>query len=378
MNSSLQQLLQAFDCVSQPVFFAREGQIIYANAAAQEQLLMPGTPLETLLADAQALRESVGGDGDAMQLPVRLAGGVYNAVTRPMEDGRLFVVQSKAEPGASGGDQTGYEACIQLQTLVSVARAMRVPLTNLFGAADAVFPRLEELEEPDVQRQMSSINRALYQLMHLSCNIGDYSAAAAGEMRLLREKTELCDFLYGIFERAEPLCSAAGASLRCELPQKLVNAWIDRQKIERCVLNLISNAMRHADEPPQLQLRLLRSGKMALVQLVCGQGEFSSADLAEAFTRHATTAPLPGASWGAGFGLPLAQHIVRLHGGAMMLSGMESGGSVAAFSLPLGEAESDAVKSPVAGMDYAGGFRHELVELADVLPLEVFDSGNVN
>ena len=50
MNSSLQQLLQAFDCVSQPVFFAREGQIIYANAAAQEQLLMPGTPLETLLA----------------------------------------------------------------------------------------------------------------------------------------------------------------------------------------------------------------------------------------------------------------------------------------------------------------------------------------
>lgn len=378
MNSSLQQFLQAFDCVSQPVFFAREGQIIYGNAAAQEQLLMPGTPLETLLADAQSLRESVAGDGDTMQLPVRLAGGVYNAVTRPMEDGRLFVVQSKAEPGAPGGDQTGYEAGVQLQTLVSVARAVRVPLTNLFGAADAVFPRLEELEEPDVQQQMSSINRALYQLMHLSCNIGDYSAAVAGEMRLLREKTELCDFLYGVFERAEPLCRAAGASLRCELPQKMVNAWIDRQKIERCVLNLISNAMRHTDEPPQLQLRMQRSGKMALVQLVCGQGEFSSADLAEAFTRHATAAPLPGASWGAGFGLPLVQHIVRLHGGAMMLSGMEDGGSVAAFSLPLGEAESDTVKSPVAGMDYAGGFRHELVELADVLPLEVFDSGNVN
>ena len=187
---------------------------------------MPGTPLETLLADAQALRESVGGDGDAMQLPVRLAGGVYNAVTRPMEDGRLFVVQSKAEPGASGGDQTGYEACIQLQTLVSVARAMRVPLTNLFGAADAVFPRLEELEEPGVQRQMSSINRALYQLMHLSCNIGDYSAAAAGEMRLLREKTELCDFLYGILERAEPLFAERPYKVRGILAAKVGMTYI--------------------------------------------------------------------------------------------------------------------------------------------------------
>ena len=88
---------------------------------------------------------------------------------------------------------------------------------------------------------------------------------------------------------------------------------------------------------------------------------------------------LPGASWGAGFGLPLAQHIVQLHGGTMMISRKEAGaGAMAVFSIPLGEPDPQAVKSPIAGMDYAGGFRHELVELADVLPLEVFDSSNVN
>ncbi len=367
MNSSLDQLLQAFDCVAQPVFFASAGQITYANTAARQLLVAPGMPLDALTPGSRPVLDAVP-DG-AQQLPVQLAGGVYNAVARPMEGGRLFVVQQGGPDAGTG---------VQLQTLASVARTMRVPLTNLFGAAGTVFPRLEELEEPDVQRQMSSINRALYQLMHLSCNLGDFAAAAADEMRLLRERTELCDFFYGVVARTEPLCAAAGASLACELPQKLMNAWIDRQKIERCVLNLVSNAMRHADEPARISLRLLCSGKQALVQVACNQSAFSDADLAGAFSRHATSAPLPSPNWGAGFGLPLVQHIVRLHGGAMMISSPGSGGSVVVFSLPLGEPDVQTVKSPVAGMDYAGGFRHELVELADVLPLEVFDSGNVN
>lgn len=372
MNGPLDELLQAFDCVAQPVFFALDGQITYANAAAQRLLIVPPTPLAPLLAEGAPLDAAGQGDApdasSARQLPLRLSDGLYNAVVRPVSGGQLFVLQPGAPQEADG---------VQMQTLLSVARTLRMPLTNLFGAADAIFPRLEALEEPVVRRQMASINRALYQLMHLSYNLGDFAAAEQGQLRLLREKTELCGFFYEVFERAQPLCQAAGAALGCELPDKLVNAWIDRQKIERCVLNLISNAMRHTDAPPKITLRLLRSGRSALVQLTCGQGAFSPADLAEAFTRYATAAPLPSPNWGAGFGLPLVQHIVQLHGGALMLSSAD-GGSAAVFSLPLGEPADDTLKSPVAAMDYAGGFRHELVELADVLPLEVFDSENVN
>ncbi len=372
MNGPLDELLQAFDSVAQPVFYACGGQITYANAAAQRLLITPDTPLALLLTHSAPLDDAACDTDGARQLPLQLSGAAYDAVVRRMDGGQLFVLQP-----AAAGDAAQEAESVQLQTLLSVARTLRVPLTNLFGAADAIFPRLEALEEPAVRRQMASINRALYQLMHLSCNLGDFAAAKQGQLRLLREKTELCDFFYGVYERAQPLCQAAGAALGCELPDKLVNAWIDRQNIERCVLNLISNAIRHSDAPPKITLRVLRSGRSVLVQVTCGQSEFSPADLAEAFTRYATDAPLPSPSWGAGFGLPLVQHIVRLHGGTMMLSGA-GGGSAAVFSLPLGEAEDDTLRSPIAAMDYAGGFRHELVELADVLPLEVFDSENVN
>lgn len=362
LQSPLKDMLKMFDDVTQPVFFAQGTQVVYANPVARRQGAQADMALAPLLQGGEAAQT----DGES-NVTVTLPTGSYEAVARPFMDGTLFFLRQ----------QTPREGEF-LPTLESIARTLRVPLTNLFGAASAVFPRLEALEEPNVSRQMASINRALYQLMHLSCNLGDIAAAWQEQTQLAREKTELCDFLYSVCQRAEPLCVAAGASLSCVLPDKLINAWIDRQKIERCILNLISNCMRHAQTAPQITVRLVRSGKSVLVQVTCSQSSFSDGALCEAFSRYATTAPLPDPTWGAGFGLPLTRHFVQLHGGNLILSSPMDGGAEAVFSLPLAEPEEPEVKSPLARMDYAGGFRHELVELADVLPLEAFDSENVN
>lgn len=363
MNSALNQLLQTFDCVTQPVFYARDRRILYTNAAAMQLMILPETPLTALCGETDVPQT------DAQQLCLHLAGRDYQTFRRPLEGGSLYLVQRPLDE---------QQNTVQLQTLSSVARTLRMPLTNLFGAVNAIFPQLEELEDPNLQRQMSGINRALYQLMHLSCNLGDFTAAQGGQMRLYTEKTELCAFMDALCERTQPLCQTLGVALRCELPQKTIHAMIDRQKVERCILNLISNALRHhANEPEQLTLRLHCSGPLALIQLLCSRNGFTDAELSDAFCRYETDAPLPQPDWGAGFGLPLVQHIVRLHGGTLMLCSPESGGSIAVFSLPLAQ-KQPTVNSPVAAMDYAGGFRHELVELADVLPLEVFESENIN
>lgn len=362
MTGTIDQLFPAFDSVTQPVFFVRENTIVYSNPAAQRQLLLPGQPQPELPQDLDTQ------DPEVCTIP--LPGGRFSACLRPFADGRLVFLQPDAASDSS-------DTLLQAQSLQSVARALRVPLSNLFGAVAESFPRLEELEDPGIQYQLSCINRALYQLMHLTCNLSDFSAAVQGQMTLSREKTELCEFFHEIYTRVLPLCEVAGVRLTCELPEKMFNARIDRQKIERCILNLLSNALRHADEPPTVCMRLQRAGRSALVQVSSEPGGFSSADLPDAFRRYATDAPLPDPSWGAGFGLPLTQHIVQLHGGAMMLHTPATGGAVAVFSLPL-DSPGQALGSPLAGVDYAGGFRHELVELADVLPLSVFDTENVN
>ena len=45
---------------------------------------------------------------------------------------------------------------------------------------------------------------------------------------------------------------------------------------------------------------------------------------------------------------------------------------------PVKEKEETTVNSPILNFDYAGGFNHTLVELADAIPASAFDSVNVN
>jgi hypothetical protein len=80
-----------------------------------------------------------------------------------------------------------------------------------------------------------------------------------------------------------------------------------------------------------------------------------------------------------GFGLPIAQEVARRHGGAALLQARPDGtDAILSISDRQPEEEPLTVKSPLASFDYTGGFRHELVELADVLPPEVYDTRNVN
>lgn len=52
--------------------------------------------------------------------------------------------------------------------------------------------------------------------------------------------------------------------------------------------------------------------------------------------------------------------------------------SLALTPPPVKEKEETTVNSPILNFDYAGGFNHTLVELADAIPASAFDSVNVN
>ena len=97
--------------------------------------------------------------------------------------------------------------------------------------------------------------------------------------------------------------------------------------------------------------------------------------LCAAFTRYERENPLGDPRCGVGFGLPIVRHIAQLHGGALVLSA-QNGGMHACMSLSIRapKPSEDTLHSPVAAMDDAGGYRRELIGLADVLPPEAFDS----
>ena len=99
--------------------------------------------------------------------------------------------------------------------------------------------------------------------------------------------------------------------------------------------------------------------------------------LAEAFSKFGRFAPLDDGRRGAGFGLPLVQQIIQLHGGTLLLQGRAEGAAVSIL-LPLSAPgkEQLSLHSPVLVPEDSAP-NAALIALADVLPPEVYDTRNL-
>lgn len=347
--------LDVFDAFFQPVLLIESGVIAYANCAAERFGACAGETAARYLTQTDGALQLCFGEK-------RLA-----AQKRSYAGGELYI----------GEDAAG---TVPAQTLSTVAQAIRAPLTNLFSVSSPLFLALEEMEDPAISRAMASLNRSFYQLLHLAGNLTDAPSALEGQITLQPEKTELCGFAYDLFERAQPLCRTCGMELVCSVPEKPFSAWIDRKRLARAVYNLLANAMKYTLRGGSISLRLLKMERFAVLEVHDTGDGMENGRLRDAFSGF-TRELVPGdARWGAGLGIPLVQSIAKAHGGTFVLRTEPGSGTSAAISVSLREPpkQEQLLRTPSAQFDYTGGFRQELIELADVLPPEVYDSVNVN
>lgn len=343
---------QLLDNLAQPAFAAQDGTVVYANRPAREKMLKVGDAVEQYRA----------ADG-----VFSLQGTEYDANMQELDGCTLYFL-------ASAKDSSPLSPAI-----FRAAQNIREPLMSLFSASSSLFPKLEALENEELQEELSHLNRAYFRLMRLACNLSDLYAALDGQMRLHYEKTEMTDYFYNIFIRTESLCELCGIRLSVRLHPQTFFAWIDRQKVERLILNLISNAVKFSRPGSEIALELSKIGSFAVIS-VSDQGEgLSEQALSETYSRFARPLSVEDSRNGLGAGLTLCRTIAELHGGSMMLCDNSPSGTRVTVRLPLNKPDAQAlVESPLAGMDYTGGLSHTLVELADVLPCEAYSTENVN
>ena len=135
--------------------------------------------------------------------------------------------------------------------------------------------------------------------------------------------------------------------------------------------------MRHTTEPSVISLRLIRTATVAIIEVhdpaepgsrICGTAHASEEE------RYLQ---IVGAD--ASFGFAIARAVARAHGGTLIV-GAGDGGTTAAFSITLRtpDKKTQELHLSRAKFDYTGGISQELIEMSDVLPIEVFDSVNVN
>jgi signal transduction histidine kinase len=229
--------------------------------------------------------------------------------------------QANAEAASLRRSQTR-----QREFLFRLNHELRTPLTAIQGYAST-------LRQPDVDWDVSSQQRFLDSIASESARMGrlvgdllDFSAIDSGDLRL---QPDWCD-LGLVIEAARRCVTEAPASL-FDLPSLtgLPAIWADHDRLEQVFVNLLENAVRHANGVTKVIVtaRLSRSETDVQIRVADDGGGigWDPSEWERVFRPHErgrTDGP------GAGLGLAIARGIVEAHGGVIELERVPVGTSV--------------------------------------------------
>jgi len=252
-----------------------------------------GTPLSNIMAAADAVAE---GDLD-VSVP---EGG-------PGEFGRLARSFNRMIAELARAEQ-------QRRNLTAdVAHELRTPLHIIQGNLEGV---LDGVYEPTREH----ITATLDETRLLSRLVGDLqtlSLAEAGQLPLHRQWLEAADLLADVATSFSGQAAEAGIEIEVEVAPDAGQVYVDADRLDQVLSNLVSNALHHTPSGGHVTLAAgPLADSMRLIVKDTGSG-IAPEDLPFVFDRFwrgdRSRARQPGT--GSGLGLAIARQLVQAHGG---------------------------------------------------------------
>jgi signal transduction histidine kinase len=229
----------------------------------------------------------------------------------------------------------------------TVAHELRSPLTSVKGFTATLLNKWSRFTDDQKRVMLETVNADADRVTRLITELLDVSRLESGRLEIHRQLVDLPD-------RARKIIAgrvAAGDAedrFRLEVRNGLPETWLDADKIDQILGNLVENAVRHGAgivtvvvEPAHLgrdaagtPTRPLSEPDAAAV-LVRDQGEGISPEVAPRVFRQFWRGKRRG---GTGLGLYIVKGLVEAHGGTIGVSRAPGGGAEFRFILPAGAA----------------------------------------
>ncbi|MBI2953440.1 MAG: GAF domain-containing protein [Chloroflexi bacterium] len=212
-----------------------------------------------------------------------------------------------------------------------VSHDLRNPLASIMGYAQLVR-RL--MVQKGLEQETASADSILESARRMNAMIQDLvesSHLESGRLEMRKEVTDILHLACEINKRLSPLEDQTRVRVVC--PVWVPPVAIDSNRIERALMNLITNALKYSptDAPVVVQIR---PGDGWAIVSVSDEGiGISPEDLPHLFQRF-YRAKTGKKTQGLGLGLYIARLIVEAHGGRVWVDSKPNGGSTFSFTLP--------------------------------------------
>ncbi len=223
----------------------------------------------------------------------------------------------------------------------TVAHELRSPLTSVKGFTATLLNKWGRFTDDQKRVMLETVNADADRVTRLITELLDVSRIESGRMEVHQQLVDLPD-------RARKIIAgrvAAGDSedrFRLEVRDGLPETWLDADKIDQILSNLVENAVRHGAgivtivvEPAHLDDEEATGEPDAAAVAVRDQGEGIAPDVAPRVFRQFWRGKRRG---GTGLGLYIVKGLVEAQGGTIGVRRAPGGGAEFRFIMPAGTA----------------------------------------
>lgn len=223
----------------------------------------------------------------------------------------------------------------KLRLFTNISHELRTPLTLILGPAKQL---IESKTNEATEYQKSRYN-LIYQnanrLYNLVNQVLDFRKAQTGELSLKVSRTDIVPFTKNIFDFFKELAYDKKISYNFNSDSETIFGWIDNDKYDKILYNLLSNALKFTDNNGNVDLFLhQKNGNIVVEVSDNGVGiPFKNQD--KIFKRFYQDTTGKQNNTGSGIGLSLVKSLVELHKGKICVESVPNEGSVFTVELPI-------------------------------------------
>jgi signal transduction histidine kinase len=212
----------------------------------------------------------------------------------------------------------------------TVAHELRSPLTSVKGFTATLLAKWDRFNDEQKKLMLETVNADADRVTRLLTELLDVSRIDAGRLEMRKQVVDLPVVVRKII--AGRVASGDPESrFVVDVNGSLPEMWLDPDKIEQVVGNLVENALRHGDGQVTVAVRPYDTGA---VVTVADEGEGIPEETAtRVFTRFWRGGKRRG---GTGLGLYIVKGLVEAHGGSVDVGRAPGGGAQFRFVLPAG------------------------------------------
>ncbi|MEP6929576.1 MAG: ATP-binding protein, partial [Flavobacterium sp.] len=231
----------------------------------------------------------------------------------------------------------------KLRFFTNISHELRTPLTLILGPAKQLLDENNRNATDYEKSRYNLIYQNASRLLNLVNQVLDFRKAQSGELKLKVSKTDILIYSQNIFESFKEMAYNKKIKLNFIAPAENITGWVDNDKYDKILYNLLSNALKFTNKNGNIDLsiRLKQEEGTLLIEVIDDGIGIPLKSQEKIFKRFYQATNSKANNTGSGIGLSLVKSLVALHKGIITVESTPGKGSTFSVEIPINRISYD-------------------------------------